>query len=864
MQQNKFKKFINKNNKILSIVILFAFVITAIAAIDTSKRNGIYSKSVFTLLNENKIASRKIASFLKTNYNDEITIKLISDQISELESNFEQTHNIKGNWKGVELAQLNSSQARLLVLYGHLIGDQSKSQSFKDCNDVVCVLNKCYNDKNKLSGYITYFWYLKTGSMLSLSNIIPGQKSKYPGEYFKRHHRYEDYLFNLNELKRFYKLAKTLPPKFLHNPLLKSIHKIPNELSVTESLKSEYCTRSLSTGQILINNNCVDTTKENFFVNMASQMINFIDKTSGLKNKTTSISTSQKWRNYILWNQEDFFDIESLSYKQKWTTHLTGEFLSKESNQSPTIFLRELVANYRYNPKILKENITEDIQDFIAKEFFHNQSYDDEGLYNTFLNQASNEWFINEFDQWKECTDKFLRLELFAHTKRNVATLIEDPLFNCVENKVTKFIEQVSENFQDNDFEARYFFQDKQVIPYKNKYENNLDKIIKENIIKRKFELQTYGKEVIIAQKLKAQFLSEYDPSSIYIKCFQKEFPSKCYKSNLALVLKKFFYTNLKLSKAYQKVITQEIIDILPFENISKNTNHLAKNYLQSNLLEVKKSARELWAYCQESSNKNATLILPLKFSGNKYFVDAGLVNCINLKLDNNIDQLLDRPIFIGKEKILYLTESERSFLSFYYEQIYLQVINNYLLEDVVNEKNYFKNYFSSKKGDILYQLGYYTPLFLEEALSNDHFQKLCVEKVSSIYPQNYYFHSKTELDNTYGRKICSDFAKQPKIAEKQKEALNEKWNKILSKLEKYFRNEFKASNQKCTQTYIDGLDKRQGLDDVKFHCKEIAFKKSLQYTLEEWKDFEEYSYITNREETISKHFEQIKQTLIK
>ena len=81
--------------------------------------------------------------------------------------------------------------------------------------------------------------------MLSVGNKLPHQTAKIPGNYDGKEYPLSSYLFSPQELKNFYVLAKSLPEKFLHIPLLKSIHKVPLSAKIEGYPSSEiWCIRS--------------------------------------------------------------------------------------------------------------------------------------------------------------------------------------------------------------------------------------------------------------------------------------------------------------------------------------------------------------------------------------------------------------------------------------------------------------------------------------------------------------------------------------------------------------------------------------------------------------------------------------------
>ena len=832
--------------------------------------NNRYAESTFTRWKKVQRQGRTIASLNNSCEFDEVTIPRVQQEITALEAQYQTGHNIQGNWKGIELQSLPSIQAQFIADYGHLIGDRNKSYNLKQCSDVICVMNAIYLDSSKLSGHLSYYWYLKTGSMLSMSNFVPGQSSKYPGEYNGKVHNHRDYLFSKVELVSFYKLAKSLPSNFLHNPLLKSIHKIPNNGPVLELTDApNNCALSLPTGQIIINNNCMDNYqgKNAFYINVANQMAKYIDRQLGQEQKTSSISNGKTWPELGFWQKEEFWNNITHEYQYKWSAHLKSQnLIGLQALSSPSEYLTRLMANYRFAPEKLLQQTPPEITSFVSKNFYHQKSYSNEGLYKQYLSDAFDLWSQKEQILWGDCIKDHLKPEALGVGTRDLASDLEDPLFSCVERKVPLFVEDIISTIKKENFEGCSFFTNNDDKYYRVKFNESLNKLIRERVLLRKIEMKKFGEDVIVGQYVKNDFFKNIDPVSVFINCYQNDDKKDCYNKTLDAQIK-VLIQEYNLNKAYVSNIKEDIKNIFNFERINEKANQVGKEFIAPYYSHVKFQARNLWEECKSSgAGSSSTIKLPMLFTGRKHFVNAKFLNCINDGIDESLNEVVSVNAFqaVADEKVQFsLNKNEKQFALSFLKPKFLQTLNNLLDEQVKYEKSKLSEYFTKNQKNLISKISESTTDFLEVVYSQEHLDQLCLEKVKEHYPENYFFQTKKEINTKFGRTICSKYAKTPEISSSTNKLFRKRWKEHVEFTKDIFLTGFKEKTFDCYNDYpITGRRDPQR-EQMRSSCINLAFEQSLSETIDEWKQSDNVEYFINRKKELFSRFSNSKQQFI-
>ncbi|MCO4755532.1 MAG: hypothetical protein KC478_13705, partial [Bacteriovoracaceae bacterium] len=788
-----------------SVAFVFLLVLTfSLAGVGykyKSDSKGFVGTSTFaqwSAHHENK-ATRTLASSEQACEEAKLSAKSIDKEITQLEALYDSGHEVQGNWYGIDLASLPTIQAQLLADHGSLIGNKNHSQNYRQCTDVVCVFNSIYKDKTELSGKLVYYWYLKTGSMLNLSNMVPGQLSKYPGKYQKQTIKLSEYLFNLDELKKFHNLARALPSRFVHNPLFRSIHKIPNKLAIEQEDEST-CSKAMVSGQILMGSKCLPEDQTQFSLKVSEHIAQYIDQYHAQKNGKL-FSHSKQWLNSSQWEKEQVWDFSSDEFKQVWTSTLDEKhFLDKNSSLNPSKQFSSLLAAYRFRPNLVQAKTPIELRNLIKNEFFHGQSYDANGLYESYLSNTLSSWRKKESTIWKDCLDEHYN----PSNKRELASSLENPLFTCVESKVPNFIQDSVLQLKQQETEGCGFFNNQDTFGHVSKrYQTNVDKFLTEQVLKRKLELKSHGDEVVTGLVAKESFLSEVDPGSLFINCFNKSNPSQCYEQNLLMGINKTLKKHNQLSTHYKEVIKKDIASLFPYSQVEKNTQILAKRFLAPFNSQINFAAQELWNNCRRRSSPER-LDMSLFFAGGSKYVQASLLNCISEKAQEKLSKIVDQGSFhqVEDKRVSFkLNPAEKIFALTFMKSKMKQALNNILEEELKLEKHRLASYFKDKKRKIQKDLKESKTL-LTDVYSYEQVNSACLKDVQKSYPKRVLYHSQRTLDKGPGRKICSSFIELPETKTIIEEKSQKSWENNLKLVEGHLDEFFSDKVSDCIESF--------------------------------------------------------------
>ena len=846
----------------LSLMAIITFSLSSYVSYDAWVNHGRFSQSTFTKWNsyQHKLSGRSVAGYQTSQCdNQKINFNNLAEEVKLLESHYETGHFIEGNWFGVNLSALPSIQAQFLADYGKFLGNQNESQNFAHCKDVPCIIGTFYNG-DKEAGLLAYYWYLKTGSMISMSNKIPGQESRFAGNYNKRKHLFKDYLFTKEELHKFFVLAKSLPEKFLHNPLLKSIHKIPNNSKI-EKYSQQECAMSSAHGHILVNQECIghgqNPTK--FLLTVSSQMARYIDIYEGKSQGIASLSNSRHWLDKSLWIKDEFFDLYKKQYQSKWFSHIKGnQFVSKEAKLHPSNQLAELMAYYRFNPALFANNTPVDLAAYIKDEIFNGQRFDGNGLYKQYVTSAVNHWSRKEVELWADCFEQHLKPGAIENSARDLASQVDNPLYSCVERKIPNFVTDVVNKIQNENYEGCRFFNDNQQYGHLSKqFHKVLDKFLQERVLKRKIEFQNHGLEVLVGQSIKHEFIKTVDPTSVFVNCYGENDNQSCYEEKMLHEVGKILNKNHShLSDYYKKIIKDDVLQLYPYNAVKTKTNEIAKKFITPFYNKIKLTAEYLWNSCKEESfSLDDKMNLPAKFTGGKHFVNAKLLNCVNNKMDDELYEIVDFGAFHERDEEIVefkLNNKEKEFALSFMQGKLVQIMNNILDEEVKLEEVKLEQHFNEANGLIAKNL-MEDQDFFEEVYSFTQVSNECLERVNDYYPKKFFYQSKTQVDNTHGRKICSTIISNPEVKASLTKKVNKEWQNNQELATSFLEAYFEEYVDECNDDYpVESGRAFMRNKRMRKICIEESFEFALNDAMIEWQDDDHYEYFKHKEQQLA------------
>jgi hypothetical protein len=815
------------------------------------------STSTFTSWDsyQEKLASRSIANSdeISCEFN-EFNLSSLKKDIRRLEANYETGHELEGNLFGLNLKALPFIQAQFLADNKQFLGDQTKSLNNTNCSDALCLMTKVYSG-SEVNAHLSYYWYLKTGNVLSMSNNVPGQNSSKNGVYNEKEYSINDYLFTTEELKNFYILSKSLPIHFLHTPLLKSIHKVPGN-SIENSTS---CSKTTNTGAILVTSRCLSSSSHEFLLKMSAQIANYVDIDKGQSQKISSISGSNNWKDSSLWIERSFFDLKKKKYHHSWKSFLPKKnFISQNAMKSPSAQLSEILAAYRYDNKRYAQQTPIDIQKNISSQFFDNKRYDDLGLYNQFIKQAMVQWSKEELSIWDDCLNNYLP-ENSEFTARDLASKLDSPLFSCVEKKIPHFVNNLVTSIRTKKYEGCKFFNNE--VEYSHlsqKFYSTIDKYLQEKVLKRKIELQNHGDEVLEAQKLKDQFIVNVDPVKVYISCFSEDDQESCFNQKISYEASKILIKNrLKFSKYYYSIVSRDLNSLFDFDLNKRQAHALSKRYLAPFYSKVSFAATSVWNSCKEESfSPNHKIKLPMTFTGGKHFVNAKLLNCVNDSIDDKLFEIVDFKAkkIINKEEISFeLSHSEKVFAKSFMKKRLVQIFTSLLEQEVSSEKKIHAKYFVEKEQSIVKSF-LEDKKFFNKVYSFKQVTEKCVNRVATFYPKSYFTISKSDLNQQHGKKLCQTILSHEKVSSKINDQIQKQWSLNKNIAKGYLNEFFTEYSNECKADYP--IEKGRGSlrnKRLRLKCIQESFEMALYEALDEWRDEDLYKHFSDKEKLLGR-----------
>lgn len=774
-------------------------------------------------------------------------VDLIKSEISKLESRYQTQTPIQGKFKGAELTSFSSIGAQFILENKNSIKIE---KDLKNCTDVPCILNEVYKD-DELHGLITYYWYLKTGYTLSVSKSLP-MESQIDGK---------GKLFNTQELSKFYYLAKSLPEKFLHTPLMTSIHKVEAH-KIKDQFNNNICSKTLSNGQVLLSEDCLNLDQNDFSLLIAKNIANYIDLHEGSKLGKSRYSLTDEWIRKSLWVKESYFDTRRKQYFSQWKSNLPKtQFLNNESQQTPKDQFANLLAYYRFAPDEFKNSTPIDLAGEIQSKFFHSKSFDPSGLLREFLQKSMNSWAFQEPQIWDECLEKFLDIDKEPIPQREIASGNIHPLYTCVENKIDPFIEFIKNNISNQSFEGCQFFSGNSKYSHVNeKYDTALNKYLNEMILQRKIELRRHGKEVFQGQKFKSELASNLDATKIYISCYTKSETEKCYNQELNLKIN-YYLNKFSFSDYYRGVLKEDIQNLYTFSKVKQETNLVAKKFLAPYKIKLVKAVEEIWTSCKKvSPSHSQTPQKGLKFDGNFHYVDANFLTCLDNNLTESLSKIADIKAIQKSQDNHYefsLNPKEKKFAHNLLAGQLKQIVSDYIDQDVHLEKIKLTSSFKPIKEQAIKDFTG-NQKFLDGIYSPREAQNKCLEEVVSYYPKKYFYHTQTKIEKNIGRSICSTYINVPDIKEKISERFQEKWNLLKNQTAALLKEDYIDRVENCRDDYPVKDRSRTSMRNSRYlqTCIRDSFQDSINYALVEWIESKDYKNFYSKENELHSYLQ--------
>jgi hypothetical protein len=644
-----------------SFFILFLFI----NCVRDEFNSSLYiKKSIKNSVSRNLAGEKRVRCF-----KDRFKEEYLQNEVDEIELLYPENKTEGENWKGLDLSSLRLSEVNFIKKFGHKIGNlKGREEDFSGCKNLICVINRIYQNKIPEAGYVHYLWFLKTNQLLSFDNLIPKQKSKNPGEFNGKQIPFENYLFSKEELNFFWVLTHLMTGPFLNSELLKEIQRVPRGEKFEESNLKEYCGLASPAGWIKLTDACLikDHDQKNSFpyLSILHEISHQLDFYLGRK------QFQSPYRSHM----PDYLDVSGLYLEEfinedgyifrEWKSKEDAHFLNPYSKVNPQENFSEVSAHYVLNSSLMKKIISEKQYSFLKDKIFSGREF-------------------SPNDEKRDWIEKRQSLILESILTEIMDCGLDD---ECIRDQKNKLVEKVVNHIE---FEEPFACDE---LSFDGEREN-----LKLNIL---LAINTNFEKV---ESLRKQNLEEN--LSIFEERSFKEKPGilsylDCYKEN------KNCYLNLvkdKLGNDLGEIYAQ----IFPFEAMQTFVNGQLRIFTQPLYSELRGRTEKIWQECSKENNNFTLFIEKYHFIPSGY-LDMNQLKCVNYHIENLISAQIQNieEIEHEAEKLIFLDE--------------ILILLNGVLEEQyrslkISERKNYKEYIQCSNNKQVFDLKYSTP---EEIIS--------------------------------------------------------------------------------------------------------------------------------------------------
>lgn len=617
---------------------------------------------------QNMKSSRSIASSNLQNscYMDNIDEKRIVEDINYLTT--KGLKKINTRIESIDLSKFEANEANYIIKTKEWL--QTQNINFSKCSDVKCVYNKIYNN-NGPEGLFHYFFYLKTGYILSSKHALPSG--------YRVSGKMEGTLFSLDELKRLYSVAKNIPKKFQFMGSLQSIHRFPRGYVLPDSPNA--CGVSVgykNHGFILLMDNCIDNqfvqNLSKRFIEGEISMIHEITHRydSSLIANNLSFSETKTWLDFSGWFTKEYRERSRIIRQWDIKTNSSNDvkyddFISEYSKTHPAEDFAESSAYFRIDGESLLNKSPRKF-DWI-KNNIYGHTYDRETLNKFYQDKVSQQIISKIPDLIGLCLkDKNHFTVITEFPDGPGVDAVDSQTLNCLWSGIQQHYTQSIAELSYNDRDSCGFFQDQMnTEAFKSETLQNILALLKSDI-KNNVEI---GKKTAIFSEFIENFNNEVDPRDIFISCLENEI----YENRKACFNDRLNNALAEKSTPYLEIIPNQIekfksnyLETNQYTHTENRTNELFKQMYYRVEIKFREAAKRKWDECfnlpQIQEQELEDNYFP--YSGDNLFISRKLASCLNNK---SLPELQIQVNSLSKKIGLEITNKN---ITSYITQLYL------------------------------------------------------------------------------------------------------------------------------------------------------------------------------------------------
>jgi Mlc titration factor MtfA (ptsG expression regulator) len=666
---------------------------------------------------------------------EEFGIERIRDDIAQMEIDWSKSVNVPKPYNKLKLKPAETHYIKKFHTY------MFHNEESLSCTNLPCLLNIAYGDKESEAGERIYHWFLSMGTGISTIDNIP----TYERNSFKEK-TLKDFLFPVNELKLLNIVSKILSTKY-KNLYISTLHRFPNGTSPGVSVagmyngfsgayKKPYREIFLTSQSLSINS---DKLVSGYYIHtLIHELTHALDFSFGDNSKIlSSVSKEKDWTD-LSWEWGEakitvkkevdgvMTEVEKTIMKWLPVEGRTNGFIRSYMKVSPAEDFADAGTYFVISPDELKTKAIDKYNKF-KKDFYFDDSFRDSSEIDL-IKQELNEYLsLNIKSIVKNCTlDKFEKNNIKnSLTLPSTLNVLEPNTRDCLTFNIKKIASSKVSELKSNRYKTCKIMKGNEIEFIQNaldfnqvNLEESFDKIGEIGIAKESWS------------SLRKDLKEKCDSTSVFLEVRNNTNPKEDYDFNLLACMDNIFndYKSISYLVEDERKEFLEKNSYLNAEDATKRKFEAITKGLNT-FLEIE--AHKFLKSCNDYLSSESEMYSPI--SGGAIFVNRNVLNCLNTKIDESLDDVLkkflEEKYNMSEIGLIYIKDSNL--------KNYINQINNALYELNLKEQRTFVNEVKSNINSVFKVTTSSSKLmksYLDESLSFEEEFKSSISKTLQNY----------------------------------------------------------------------------------------------------------------------------------
>lgn len=271
--------------------------------------------------------------------------------------------------------------------------------------DSACFVQKIYSPdgdyKKSMEGLVHYWFFLKTGVVMAAQATYPWYREPAIVNHSPAGASLNQYLFNADEWRAWWKMAHLLPPSMTHMPSLETVHRVPRGTHPAEWKRGQACGLSVGTwnsGLALFDDYCLrlhstkpdDTTVSYFYPATTHEFGHRLSAwafTRDPAHDRIELDESPEFLKLSNWRKAQLVTPDGKAQVQ-WESNPKAGYVSSFARINPSEDFAETVGYFRTNPNHTHQASREKYE-LVKRLVYNNRGYTLEELQQAYAAEAA-------------------------------------------------------------------------------------------------------------------------------------------------------------------------------------------------------------------------------------------------------------------------------------------------------------------------------------------------------------------------------------------------------------------------------------------------------------------------------------------